>query len=102
MAVQDLEEDDAVSMLVVGTESGKVLVLDPAGTSIQKQWQASSAHRRAARGPCPTLTQRCTPRAARESSRTLPAAASDGRTSACPQQHRRVHGVQQRRLSCGS
>jgi len=40
---KDLEEDDAVSMLVVGTESGKVLVLDPAGTSIQKQWQLPSA-----------------------------------------------------------
>jgi len=40
---KDLEEDDAVSMLVVGTEAGQVLILDPAGTSVSKKWQLPSA-----------------------------------------------------------
>ena len=40
---KDIEEDDAVSMLVVGTENGMVLVLDQTGSNIVKQWQLPSA-----------------------------------------------------------
>ena len=40
---KELEEDDAVSMLVVGTENGHVLILDPAGTAVVKQWKLPSA-----------------------------------------------------------
>ena len=42
---KDLEDDDAVSMLVVGTESGQVMVLDPSGQSVAKncKWQLPSA-----------------------------------------------------------
>jgi Bardet-Biedl syndrome 1 protein len=40
---KDLEEDDAVSMLVVGCENGQILILDTAGSSILKQWQLPSA-----------------------------------------------------------
>ena len=40
---KDLEDDDAVSMLVIGTEAGQVLILDPSGTSVHKQWQLPSA-----------------------------------------------------------
>ena len=40
---KDLEEDDACSMLVVGTESGLVIMLEPSGTAIAKKWQLPSA-----------------------------------------------------------
>ena len=40
---KDLEDDDAVSMLVVGTESGLVLILDQEGRTILKRWQLPAA-----------------------------------------------------------
>lgn len=40
---KDLDEDDAVSMLVVGCENGQILVLDPAGSSICRKWELPSA-----------------------------------------------------------
>jgi len=40
---KDLDEDDAVSMLVVGCENGTVLVLDPAGSSVLKRWELPAA-----------------------------------------------------------
>ena len=40
---KELEDDDAVSMLVVGTESGSVLILDPSGTSVLKAFQLPAA-----------------------------------------------------------
>ena len=40
---KELEEDDAVSMLVVGTEAGDILVLNPAGTEVVKRWKLPSA-----------------------------------------------------------
>ena len=40
---KDMEEDDAVSMLVVGTEAGQVLVLEPSGTAVQVNVQLPSA-----------------------------------------------------------
>jgi len=40
---KDLEDDDAVSMLVVGCENGLVLVLDPSGSSVLKRWQLPAA-----------------------------------------------------------
>ena len=42
---KELEEEDAVSMLVVGTEAGQVLILDPSGQSISKQWQLNRNNR---------------------------------------------------------
>lgn len=32
-------QDDAVSCLVIGTESGQLLVLDPTGTQVLHTWQ---------------------------------------------------------------
>jgi len=40
---KELEDDDAVSMLVVGTEAGDILVLNPAGTEVVKRWKLPSA-----------------------------------------------------------
>jgi len=40
---KDLEDDDAVSMLVVGTEAGQVLILDPPGATVQYKVQLVSA-----------------------------------------------------------
>ena len=40
---KELEDDDAISMLVVGTESGSVLILDPSGTSVLKAFQLPAA-----------------------------------------------------------
>jgi len=40
---RDAEDDDAVSMLVVGTEAGQVLVLEPSGSAVQVKVQLPSA-----------------------------------------------------------
>ena len=40
---KDIEDETATSMLVVGTESGLVLVLEPGGTSVQVKLQLPSA-----------------------------------------------------------
>jgi len=40
---KDMDDDDAVSMLVVGTEAGQVLILEPSGTQVSVQVLLPSA-----------------------------------------------------------
>jgi len=39
---KDMEDDDAVSMLVAGTEAGQVLILEPSGTAVSSKIQLPS------------------------------------------------------------
>lgn len=46
---KNMEGERAVSMLVVGTEAGYVLIMDPSGTTVQvgeQQWHVNICHRR--------------------------------------------------------